>query len=29
MSAIPVKTIIHPQSGLFGAAVAFAAEHGQ
>jgi hypothetical protein len=24
-----VKTIIHPQPGLFGAAVAFAAEHGQ
>jgi len=29
MSAISVKTIIHPQPGLFGAAVAFAAEHGQ
>ena len=29
MSAIPVKIIIHPQPGLFGAAVAFAAEHGQ
>jgi glucokinase len=29
MSAIPVKVIVHPQPGLFGAAVAFAAEHGQ
>jgi len=29
MSAISVKIIIHPQPGLFGAAVAFAAEHGQ
>jgi glucokinase len=29
MSAIPVKIIVHPQPGLFGAAVAFAAEHGQ
>jgi glucokinase len=29
MSAIPVKIIVHPQPGLFGAAVAFAAEHCQ
>ena len=29
MSAMPVKIIIHPQPGLFGAAVAFAAEHGK
>jgi glucokinase len=29
MSAIPVKVITHPQPGLFGAAVAFAEEHGQ
>jgi glucokinase len=28
MAAIPVKLIIHPQPGLFGAAAAFAAEHG-
>ncbi len=29
MSAMPVKVITHPQPGLFGAAVAFAEEHGQ
>jgi glucokinase len=29
MSAIPVKIITHPQPGLFGAAAAFAEEHGQ
>jgi glucokinase len=29
MSAIPVKVITHPQPGLFGAAVAFAEEHGR
>jgi glucokinase len=29
MSAIPVKVITHPQPGLFGAAAAFAEEHGQ
>jgi glucokinase len=29
MAAIPVKVITHPQPGLFGAAVAFAEEHGQ
>jgi glucokinase len=29
MSAMPVKLITHPQPGLFGAAVAFAEEHGQ
>ena len=28
MAAIPVKLIVHPQPGLFGAAAAFAAEHG-
>jgi glucokinase len=28
MAAIPVKLIIHPQPGLFGAAAAFVAEHG-
>jgi glucokinase len=27
MAAIPVKLIIHPQPGLFGAAAAFASEH--
>lgn len=27
MAAIPVKLIVHPQPGLFGAAAAFAAEH--
>jgi glucokinase len=27
MAAIPVKVILHPQPGLFGAAVAFAEEH--
>jgi glucokinase len=29
MAAIPVKLIIHPQPGLYGAAAAFAAEHLQ
>ncbi|MCB2084840.1 MAG: glucokinase [Sphingomonadaceae bacterium] len=29
MSSIPVKLIIHPQPGLFGAAAAFASEHGE
>jgi glucokinase len=29
MSAMPVKVITHPQPGLFGAAVAFAEEHGR
>lgn len=28
MASIPVKLIVHPQPGLFGAAAAFAAEHG-
>lgn len=28
MASIPVKLIIHPQPGLFGAAAAFASEHG-
>ncbi|MBL8657271.1 MAG: glucokinase [Altererythrobacter sp.] len=28
MAAIPVKLIVHPQPGLFGAAAAFTAEHG-
>lgn len=28
MSAIPVKLITHPQPGLFGAAAAYASEHG-
>ena len=28
MSSIPVKLIVHPQPGLYGAAAAFAAEHG-
>ncbi len=28
MAAIPVKLIVHPQPGLFGAAAAFADEHG-
>jgi glucokinase len=28
MAGIPVKLIIHPQPGLFGAAAAFASEHG-
>jgi glucokinase len=27
MANIPVKLIVHPQPGLFGAAAAFAAEH--
>jgi glucokinase len=29
MFAIPVKIITHPQSGLFGAAAAFAEEHAR
>lgn len=29
MADIPVKLITHPQPGLFGAAAAYAAEHGQ
>ena len=29
MASIPVKLIIHPQPGLFGAAAAFASEHGK
>lgn len=28
MAGIPVKLIVHPQPGLFGAAAAFAGEHG-
>ena len=28
MTGIPVKMIVHPQPGLYGAAAAFAAEHG-
>jgi glucokinase len=28
MAGIPVKMIVHPQAGLYGAAAAFAAEHG-
>ena len=28
MAGIPVKLIVHPQPGLFGAAAAFVAEHG-
>jgi glucokinase len=28
MGGIPVKMIVHPQPGLFGAAAAFASEHG-
>ena len=28
MAGIPVKLIVHPQPGLFGAAAAFASEHG-
>jgi glucokinase len=28
MSGIPIKLIVHPQPGLYGAAAAFAAEHG-
>ena len=27
MAGIPVKLIVHPQPGLFGAAAAFASEH--
>ena len=29
MAGIPVKLIVHPQPGLYGAAAAFALEHGQ
>ena len=29
MDEMPVKIITHPQPGLFGAAAAFAAEHGE
>ena len=29
MAGIPVKLIVHPQPGLFGAAAAFASEHGE
>ena len=29
MAAIPVKLLTHPQPGLYGAAAAFAQEHGQ
>ena len=29
MAAIPVKMIVHPQPGLYGAAAAFANEHGR
>ncbi|MBA4046894.1 MAG: glucokinase [Erythrobacter sp.] len=29
MANIPVKLIVHPQPGLFGAAAAFASEHGE
>ena len=29
MDEMPVKLIVHPQPGLFGAAAAFAAEHGE
>lgn len=29
MDEMPVKVITHPQPGLFGAAAAFAAEHGE
>ncbi len=29
MASIPVKLIIHPQPGLYGAAAAFISEHGQ
>jgi glucokinase len=29
LSAVPVKIITHPQPGLFGAAAAFAEQHGQ
>lgn len=28
MSGIPIKMIVHPQPGLYGAAAAFASEHG-
>lgn len=28
MASLPVKLIVHPQPGLFGAAAAFAAQHG-
>jgi glucokinase len=29
MKAMPVKLVSHAQPGLFGAAAAFAAEHGE
>ena len=29
MASIPVKLIVHPQPGLFGAAAAYASEHGK
>lgn len=29
MAGLPVKLIVHPQPGLFGAAAAFASEHGK
>ena len=29
MADIPVKLIVHPQPGLFGAAAAYAQEHNQ
>ena len=29
MAGIPVKLIVHPQPGLFGAAAAFACEHAK
>jgi glucokinase len=29
LSGVPVKIITHPQPGLFGAAAAFAEQHGQ
>ena len=28
MAGLPVKLIVHPQPGLYGAAAAFALEHG-
>jgi glucokinase len=28
MGGIPVKLIVHPQPGLYGAAAAFVSEHG-
>ena len=29
MASLPVKLIVHPQPGLFGAAAAFSSEHGK